>query len=185
MNKNVLKVMLVLVITFLLGMYILKFFFPEEFMMVITLDTICSIGAFVDNNLWLHIILGTCTSFLTYWLYLCAATHQRTLNKWLCLAILIISLAAQFTYYFVDATLGPAINMCAMFILPAVANASIKDTALIFSVHYAAQWLSINIRSLPMQLLNVNYATIFLLGIESYFWLLLFYCYFNYKRRTE
>lgn len=181
MNKNVLRIMIILVITFLTGMYILKFAFPEEFVMVITLDSICKIGTFVDENLWLHIILGTLTSFITYWLYTCAAAHKPRLGWLRAILTLIISVSVQITYYYVDPTLSNALSVCAMLALPAMAGAPMKSTALIFCTHYAAQYLSLKIRSLPLYLTSVNYATILLMGLECYFWLLLFYFYYNYK----
>lgn len=66
MNKKVLKVMIVLVVIFLLALYVLKIFFPQEFVMVVENDKLVSIGYYVDNHLWLHIILGIITSFITY-----------------------------------------------------------------------------------------------------------------------
>jgi len=181
MNKKVIKVMIGLVVVFLLSCYILKIFFPEQFVMVIQSKAITTVGHYVDNNLWLHIILACITSFLTYFLYTCAVTHKWCINWKELIAILVFVGAVQGLYE-LDSTLASGISLIAFLIIPAISGANIRDVAIVFSVHSIAQILSTLIRNLPFLLTDVNYATIFLMMIEGYFWLLLFYFYFNYKR---
>lgn len=186
MNKKVLKTMIALVVIFLCALYVLKIFFPEEFVMVIENEQLIKIGEYVDNNLWLHIILACITSFITYWLYLCAVTHKWYLN-WKEILMVLGVIAITQTLYSFDETvdLASGISIISMLILPIFSKASLKDVAIVFSIHYMAQLLSTLIRGLPLLLTNVNYATIFLMTIECYFWLLLFYLYFNIKRRDK
>ena len=77
---KVLKTMIALVCVFLIALYVLKIFIPEQFIMVIENDKLIDFGEYVDNNLWLHIILGIVTSFITYWLYIGAVTRKWCLN---------------------------------------------------------------------------------------------------------
>lgn len=186
MNKKVLKTMIALVVIFLCALYVLKIFFPEEFVMVIENEQLIKIGEYVDNNLWLHIILACITSFITYWLYLCAVTHKWYLN-WKEILMVLGVIAITQTLYSFDETvdLASGISIISMLILPVFSKANLKDVAIVFSIHYMAQLLSTLIRGLPLLLTNVNYATIFLMTIECYFWLLLFYLYFNIKRRNK
>ena len=186
MNKKVLKTMIALVVIFLCALYVLKIFFPEEFVMVIENEQLIKIGEYVDNNLWLHIILACITSFITYWLYLCAVTHKWYLN-WKEILMVLGVIAITQTLYSFDETvdLASGISIISMLLLPIFSKANLKDVAIVFSIHYMAQLLSTLIRSLPLLLTNVNYATIFLMTIECYFWLLLFYLYFNVKRRDK
>lgn len=186
MNKKVLKTMIALVVIFLCALYVLKIFFPEEFVMVIENEQLIKIGEYVDNNLWLHIILACITSFITYWLYLCAVTHKWYLN-WKEILMVLSVIAITQTLYSFDETvdLASGISIISMLILPVFSKADLKDVAIVFSIHYMAQLLSTLIRGLPLLLTNVNYATIFLMTIECYFWLLLFYLYFNIKRRNK
>lgn len=186
MNKKVLKTMIALVVIFLCALYVLKIFFPEEFVMVIENEQLIKIGEYVDNNLWLHIILACITSFITYWLYLCAVTHKWYLN-WKEILMVLSVIAITQTLYSFDETidLASGISIISMLILPIFSKANLKDVAIVFSIHYMAQLLSTLIRGLPLLLTNVNYATIFLMTIECYFWLLLFYLYFNVKRRDK
>lgn len=50
MNKKVFKTMIVLVIIFLISLYILKIFFPGQFIMVIENDKLIEIGNFKEEN---------------------------------------------------------------------------------------------------------------------------------------
>ena len=181
MNKKVLKTMITLVIALLLGFYVLKIFFPEQFVMSITNEHIVAFGKFVDEHLWIHIILGTITSFITYWLYTCACYKKTRLGWKACLSILCICISIQIIYYFIDSTVFTPLSTALMLIVPAFIGADGKHIAVVFSIHGMSQWLSTRIRNLPFMLTNINYATIFLMGIESYFWLLLCYFYNNYK----
>lgn len=51
MNKKVFVSMLVLSMSFLMGLYILKIFFPQEFVMSIENDRLMLIGNYIDNHL--------------------------------------------------------------------------------------------------------------------------------------
>lgn len=186
MNKKVLKTMIALVVIFLCALYVLKIFFPEEFVMVIENEQLIKIGEYVDNNLWLHIILACITSFITYWLYLCAVTHKWYLN-WKEILMVLGVIAITQTLYSFDETvdLASGISIISMLLLPIFSKANLKDVAIVFSIHYMAQLLSTLIRGLPLLLTNVNYMTILLMGIESYFWLILLYLYLNLKRRVK
>ena len=66
MNKKVLKTMIALVIVFLLACYILKIFFPEQFVMSIENEKLIAIGNYIDNNAWAYYIFGIAdTNFAT------------------------------------------------------------------------------------------------------------------------
>ena len=89
MYKRVIKTMITLVVVFLIALYVLKIFMPEQFIMVIENDNLIAIGNYIDNNLWLYIILNIITSFLTYWLYIGAVTKKWRLNWKELIAVLI------------------------------------------------------------------------------------------------
>ena len=186
MYKRVLKTMIALVCVFLVALYILKIFFPEQFIMVIEDDNLLLIGNYVDNNLWLHIILACITSFLTYWLYIGAVTRKWCLNYRELVSVVIAIAVTQTLYSFESTTaLASGISIISMFAIPIISNANLKDVTLVFSIHSLSQILSTSIRQLPFMLTNVNYATILLMGIECYFWLLLFYLYFSIKEMKK
>ena len=184
MNKKVLRVMLILVATFLVGLYVVKLFFPEQFVMVIENEHLVAIGSYIDNHWWLQEICDVITSFIVYWLYLCALTKRWYLN-WKQILVVLGTIAVTHGLYYLDPVLCGGVSVVAMIIVPALFKAESKDIAIVFSIHYMAQLLSTLIRGLPLLLTDVNFITITLMGIESYFWLLLLYLYYNYRRNKN
>src|SRR5699024_11955285 len=47
-----------LVVIFLIACYVLKIFFPEQFVLSVENETIITIGNYIDNNKWASIIYG-------------------------------------------------------------------------------------------------------------------------------
>lgn len=184
MNKKVFRVMLTLVAVFLLALYVLKIFFPEQFVMSISSEPIKQIGEFIDQRVWLRYICAGITSFITYWLYCCACSHRLYLKWYECLIILGFIVINRVVNCF-DTTFGTALSLCSFVLLPSLLKCNLKECAIVYTFHVIAQSLSLAIRNLPIYLTTTNYATVLLLGLESYFWLLLFYILFNYKKKEE
>ena len=184
MNKKVFISMLILSISFLVGMYILKIFFPQEFMMSIQNERIIEIGSYIDNHKWLYYICCAIPPFITYCLY-CSACSKRLWLKWYeyLFIVLVIILCRVINFY--DINMANIISWCSFMFLPALMGSDIKTSAIVFTTHSIMQGLSINIRNLPMYLMNVNYLTSILMTFECYLWLVLFYIIFNYQNKKE
>lgn len=180
-KKKIYISMLILTITFLLTMYVLKIFFPQEFVMAIENERIVSIGNFIDSHLWLRYLCSVFTSFLTYWLYCCACTHKLKLKWYECLYILITILLIRIISMY-DSNLSTAIQFGSFIFLPALMKGNLQTTAIVATTHYIAQCLMLSIRNLPIYLTTMNYVTVFFMSIECYLWLTLFYIIFNYKK---
>lgn len=180
MNKKVFKTMIALVIVFLLACYILKIFFPEQFVLSVENEIIIAIGNYIDSNEWAYYLFGIFTSFLTYWLYLCAVCRKWYLNWWQCLIVLAV-IGASIGFNFIDINLYTALSYSSFVLLPMIFKANLKEVSIVFSIHLLSQALSLSIRNLPIYMININSLTLFLVAIETYFWLLLFYIYYNYK----
>lgn len=175
--------MITLVVIFLVGLYILKIFFPQEFIMVIENQHLIDIGNFIDNNIWLYEICCIITSFITYWLYFCAVLRKWKLNLQEILITFIVIITTHIVYEF-DVVVSSCLSVISMILIPLYFKSKYSDVAIVFSIHYLSQSLSISIRSLPSLLTNVNFINMFLMTIECYFWLLLFYLYFNFKKES-
>lgn len=183
MNKKVFISMLTLSVIFLVGLYVFKIFFPQEFMMSIQSDKIITIGTFIDSHEWLYYLCCGLTSFLTYWLYCCACSGRLYLKWYEVLEIVGVIVICRTTNFY-DTTLATAISLCSFLFLPAIMKGDLKKTAIIYTTHTMCQALSLGIRSLPIYLTSVNFITMFIFGIESYLWLILFYIIFNYKKEN-
>lgn len=182
MYKRVFKTMIALVVVFLVALYVLKIFFPEQFIMSVENEIIIAIGNYIDSNAWAYYLFGIFTSFLTYWLYLCAVCRKWYLNWWQCLIVLAV-IGASIGLNFVDINLCSALNYTSFIFLPFLFKAELKPVAIVFTIHIFAQFLTTSIRNLPVYMVNVNSLTLFLVAIETYFWLLLFYIYYNCKEK--
>ena len=183
MNKKVIKAMLVLVVVFLVGLYVLKIFFPEQFVMAIENEKLIMIGNYIDSHTWAYYLFGIVTSFITYWLYFCATLKKWYLNWWQTLIVFaVIGLSILINFYSV--TLSGVFTIVAMLILPILFKGDSKYTLIVFSTHYIAQALTLLIRDLPMYMDNINSVTFTLITLEMYFWLLLFYVYPHIKKEA-
>lgn len=174
MNKKVIKAMLVLVVLFLTGLYILKIFFPEKFVMVVTIDNLVKIGDYIDNNTWAYYLFGICTSFVTYWLYFCSTLKKWYLNLWQTIVVFAI-IGATIGISFYDTTLSSVFSMLAMLIVPILFKGDTKYTLIVFSTHYFAQSITLKIRQMQLYIAYSSSLSLILLTLECYFWLLLFY----------
>lgn len=182
MNKKVFISMLSLCVAFLFGLYIAKIFFPQEFVMVIENENVIKLSKIIDNNKILYYLFGGITAFLTYYLYCCACSHRLYLRWNECLYILIVVIVARL-FNFYDPNMAGFVNTCAFIFLPALMKADIKTCSVVYTVHGLNQCLTLSIRGLLQYVNFLGTLNIFLLAIDMYFWLLLFYAIFNYKSK--
>lgn len=80
MTKNVIKTMLVLVVVYLVAWYVLKFFFPDWFLLQINNERLIEIGKFIDNHYLLDKLFGLVLFYITYTLYLGALCEFKYLD---------------------------------------------------------------------------------------------------------
>lgn len=184
MNKKVLKTMIALVIVFLLACYILKIFFPEQFVMSIENENLIKIGKFIDDRIWLAKICSGITTFIGMFLYECAVTKKWKLNWKEFVEILSIIIITKCISLY-DNDISNGISTIAMFIIPMLNNAKLKEVSIVYSVHYISQLLSIKIRNLPIYFSQINSIIAICMTFECYLWLILFYLYFNCKRSRK
>lgn len=182
MNKKVFVSMLILSISFLVALYILKIFFPQQFMLSIQNENIIAVGTYIDNHKWLYYICCGITAFITYWLYCCACKHSLYL-RWYEVLYIIATIVICRGINFFDVNMATIISTISFVFLPAITGGDFKTAAIVYSVHGISQGLSLSIRNLPIYLVSTNFITTFLMIVECYFWLLLCYIIFNYKRK--
>jgi hypothetical protein len=184
MNKKVLNVMIWLTWGILAFFLIAKLFFGEWYAIVITNEKLVNIGIFIDTHFWVTRAVAFCTTFITYWLYLCACSRQWYL-KWKQIAwILPILLALQVVKYF-NPTVGSSLDLVAMILIPYLLKSDFKSTVFVFTAHSLSQLLVTYVRNLPVLTNMYNSATMLVMCIDIYFWLLLYYFYQNkYKKEN-
>ena len=88
MRKKVFTTMLALVIGAMITYYVLKFFFPERFILMITDPNILTFGEFLENHKIFDIIFSITMSFVTLYLFSCGSASKTHLNWWKTLIVL-------------------------------------------------------------------------------------------------
>lgn len=184
MNKKVLTTMVVLMSVFIVACYVLKFFFPQQFVLAIENPTLISIGKYIDQHQWLYYLFGILTSFITYWFYLCAVCHRLYLKWWQCVVVLGV-IGATIGLRFIDVNLSTVLSYASFVFLPAIFGSDIKSVAICFSIHIANQFLTLSIRNLMAYVATVTTLNIMLLSVDMYLWLILLYFCGNYKSNKQ
>lgn len=182
-NKKLYVAMLILSIIFLIGMYVLKFWFPEEFVMVIENDKLVAIGNYIDSHKWLYTLCCVATSTITYYLYIGASSHRIKLKFYELIVIIVVSLGIRLVGLYVDSDLRTILSVCSFFVLPAIMGAELKTLSIVYTFHSIAQYFTLKIRDLPLFFTNKpNFVSGILLTFECYLWLILMFIIFNLKK---
>lgn len=179
MNKNVLKTLIGLTIAYLIAWYILKIFFPEKFILQVNNERLIAIGTFIDNHFIINHLCGIITSYITYWLYLGAVCKIKRLNWKQSLVVVGIYILGIFVEMF-DVVFSTYYSILAMIIYPAILKAEYRKVVIVLCFHIICQCLSVSIRNLSAMVLSFNFLSLFIMSLECYFWLFLFYVYFNF-----
>ena len=181
MNKKVFKTMIALVVIFLIALYVLKIFFHEQFVLSVENKTIIAIGNYIDSNEWAYYLFGIFTSFLTYWLYLCAVCRRWYL-KWYEILTVLVVIGGSIGLSLWDTNVYSAYSVITFIVLPVIFKSDLKTVATVFTIHSLSQTMSLTIRNLPMYITSPNSLTMFIMTFDCYLWLLLLYFYYNYKK---
>lgn len=171
MNKRLFESMLLLCISLLILSYFIKIFLPNYFIMTITNENFLILANFIDEHLILRYTVSTVTSFITYYLFICACAKLTKIDIKGCIIILIVVLVGHIIYNYTS--FGIHYGVCSMFLLAAVFNSNLKDTALIYTIHGLAQILSLNIRNMPLLVDQAHYAQLLIMMLDTYIWLVL------------
>lgn len=184
MNKKVLKTMLILCVAFLCALYVLKMFMPEQFVISIENEVLIKIGNYIDTHAWADYLFGILTSFITYWLYLCAVCKRWYLNVGQSIIVLVtIGLSIGCTFW--DINIYTAFSCVSFVLLPYLFKAKLKEVAIIYTIHMFAQALSLSIRNIPLYITSANTLILTIMTLDCYLWLLSFYLYHNYKEKEK
>lgn len=184
MNKSVLRTMLVVIISMLAFEYILKFFVPEEFVLVVSNPNLIKFGTFLDTHKIFYYMFYCCTSFITNFLFTCACSRRKKLNWKYYLSFVVLYAISQILTEHAYQLLTPFLVL-SMVTFAYISNSNMKDFTICFGVHTIAQNLSLEIRGITRYIMSNNSIVFTLLTSECYLWLLLMYilnCY-NIKER--
>lgn len=184
MNKSVLRTAIAIIVCMLFAEYILKFFVPEEFVLVVSNANLVKAGTFINNTPWLYYICNFMFSFITYYLFTCACGHTKYLRLELCILLVPIIIIAQIISK-VAYTFATPYLICTMIISAYLNKADLKTFMIVFVVHTIAQNLSLEIRNISAYMVNYDIITCTMMTSECYLWLLLFYVLYGYNIKEK
>ena len=192
MNKKVFISMLTLSVIFLVGLYVFKIFFPQEFMMSIQSEKIIQICEFIDNHKWANILFGFGIGIVFDYFYFGAVCRQKILNWKLLLIIIFYGIGLNCYYNFVpvnfianNSTLIMAISSCYMILVPIFFTNELKPLAITYCANFLSQSLFIVIRNITMISANTTSLTTFLFALDNYLWIICCYLIFNMKEKEN
>lgn len=188
MNKKVYTSALVLIIVFLLAQYVLKIFFPTEFVMYIENPRIVEVGVFIDSHWWLYFPVAFAFAILSDYLFFGACCRKTKLHwsLWLIMILYNAVLIAMYTFapHIVaqNSNLIIGLSMTYMFLTPIFYTNELKPIAITYVITNVAQLLTLAIRDFSPLLTNINSISTMLLTFESYLWAGLCLVLFNYHK---
>jgi hypothetical protein len=192
MNNKVLKAMIALVIIFLSALYIVKIFFPEQFVMSIETKALINIGTYIDNHKWSYFMIQFVIGCLFDYMYFGSVCKKFKLHWSLFIVIFLYNIGFSSFYTFGSVNLIikmsniiVAIASCYMILVPMFYTKELKPLSITYCVNAISQLLSLNIRGLSLLMTNANSLIMVLMSLECYLWMFLLLMLFNYKNKKE
>lgn len=172
----------------LIALYLLKFICPEFVVKIAQIEPIVKFGNYVNSHLWAYYLFTTIVSFAIGYFYCCACCRKRKLRLVdCCIVLLQVLLMAIVQKFLPDYYLSLSIItmlLCPVIICMIDRRSEIKyfySTISTFSIHSIAQILSLSIRDISLRITFPNVATLNILLIDLFIWMILLYNFYNYK----
>lgn len=175
---------LILCAAILVAVYILKIFFPHFVVEVAQVESITTVGHYIDTHKWAWYLASFVLSFFVYYFHCCACCRKKSLSKkelfWVVITILILFVVKEFL-----PRQYTSLNMSSMVLLPCLLKADFKATAIVFVLMNLLQTLTGEIRNIMSMVIDTNFATLLIVMIDVYIFQVLLYLVFNYKKQEE
>ena len=171
MNKKIAKTLLTLCILYIVAFYIMKFIFPDFLLLQITDVNVINFGKFVESWTGYTHIYYVLSTFLTFYLFVCASRGKFKINWKEFLLILIATVINRLiTELYPDLMVHTSTSL--MFLLALFCKGKKEYFIPAFVIHgYLSQFL-FSIRGFETIINQINIASGFVLSVECYVWLL-------------
>lgn len=175
---------IILASALILGIYILKIFFPNLVIETAQVDSITRIGHYIDTHKWAWYLVSGILLFFIYWFYTCACCRKKSLKIKGIIVIMIVIVIGTLIKRFLP-NQYTSFNISTMIILPCIFSGDLKATTICFTTTNFLQTITLEIRNLALQISDFNFATLIILMIDYYIMIFLLYCVFNYKKEVN
>lgn len=186
--KNLWAMGLIIFGVILIALYLLKFICPEFVVNIAQIEPIVKFGNYVNSHLWAYYLFTTIVSFAIGYFYCCACCRKQRLRLIdVCIVlgqVLLMAVAQRYVPQHYVTLSFVTILLCPTIICLLDKRTEIKyfySTITTFSIHTLAQLLSLSIREISLIVTQPNVATLNILLIDLFIWVVLLYNYYNYK----
>ena len=184
MNLKIAKTMLIICFVFIVAFYILKLIFPAQLLFIITDQNVLTFGNLIQERIWATHLLGVATTFVAYYLFVCAARGSFKLN-WKQAIILIVATVIDFAVSEFYPPLMTHTSTSLMLLCAWLCKGKLSYTAVSFVLHgYLSQFL-FSIRGFETVMTKINIASGLILMIEGWVWLVLLSLIFYLKEKKN
>lgn len=184
MNYKVAKTMLILCIVYLVGFYILKFFFPELLLQTITSPILIKFGEFINSWIGYTYIFRSITTFITFYLFYCASSGSFKLNLLSFVVFIVLITINNLVLDFLP-ELYTHTSIVSMFVCAVISKGKLIYATIAFGIHgYLSQFL-LSIRGFETIIIYINSLSGFVIGLEVQVWLILLAIIFNIKENKN
>lgn len=179
---------LIICVVLLVAIYALKLIVPDFVVGVAEVDAVVKFGEYVDTHEWAFYLFGFITSFIGYYIYCCACCRKKYLN-WKDVSLVSIVIVLLFLVERFASNWYLVLNIISLILCPALICAFDKRTdvkylysiTVCFIFENIAEFGSLMIRDLQVQITHPNIATYTILLIDVFIWKLLLYNYYNFR----
>ena len=184
MNDKIAKTMLGLCIGYLSVFYVLKFFFPELLIQVISSPALIRLGEFIGIWVGFEYIVRIISNYIVFYLFACASTGKFKFKYWQFLAILGFVIINNIIFDILP-SLYTHTSISLMFITALICEGKMLYSTISFVLHgYLSQFL-LAIRGFESVMIYVNAVSGILFNLEAFIWLILLSIIFYLKEKQQ
>lgn len=184
MNRKVFITLLSLTCAYLGAYYVLKFAFPEQFLLSLTGSGLAKFGEFLQTHKVINEIISNLMTILTFYLFSCACSSKLYLSWKETICVILLAIATNYSYVLIP-QYSVHVSTTAMLLSATICRGKLLNTTITFGVHGTAQLFLLNIRGIETVLPKLNQASVYALGLEGLVILILFYIIFNFKKKEK
>ena len=181
MNKKISKTLLVLLITYLVAFYILKYAFPHIFLEMLISPNVIKLGDFLQSWTGYEHLYKLLATMLTLYLYVCAGCGKFKFKWYEAIYIVLGAVVCQCCFKFTP-ELYTHTTIFVMLLLSLLCKGNFAYSVVAFGIHgYMSQFL-LSVRGFETILQYYNLATGLMLSLEGYVWLMVLALFFSLRR---
>lgn len=184
MNKKIAKTLLVLSILYISAFYIIKFIYPQFLLNQLVDPNVLKLGTFVESNIFLLYFCRFLTTFIVFYLFVCAGSGYFKLKLKEFIFVILASIVSIVVTTFLP-TLMTHTSTSLMLLLALICRGKKEYFIPTFIAHGYLSMFTNTIKGFETIIMNINAVNGIMLGIEGWVWLFIFSLVFYLKENRK